>query len=195
MKHLTPQQAHDLLQANPNALLIDCRTEIEHYYVGHPVGAINIEWNTAPDFEVNPHFADEVLRMAGRKERPIVLICRSGKRPAPRSRRTVSPTSPTCSRASRANSIATITAAPSAAGAGTACPGGRSDAAAPLHVRRRRARPRPMVAPARARRAAWNSTLGSLACGQAPVDGDLELSFGRSGTPRQSLHSRMSAGS
>jgi rhodanese-related sulfurtransferase len=80
MKHLTPRQAHDLLQANPNALLIDCRTEIEHYYVGHPVGAINIEWNTAPDFAVNPHFADEVLRMAGRKERPIVLICRSGKR-------------------------------------------------------------------------------------------------------------------
>jgi rhodanese-related sulfurtransferase len=80
MKHLTPKEAYDALQANPNALLIDCRTEIEHFYVGHPVGAINIEWNTAPDFEVNPHFADEVLRMAGRKDRPVVLICRSGKR-------------------------------------------------------------------------------------------------------------------
>ncbi|MBK9244158.1 MAG: rhodanese-like domain-containing protein [Burkholderiales bacterium] len=80
MKHLTPQEAYDFLQANPNALLIDCRTEIEHYYVGHPVGAINIEWNTAPDFDVNPHFAEQVLRMSGRKDRPLVLICRSGKR-------------------------------------------------------------------------------------------------------------------
>ena len=30
-------------QANPNTLLIDCRTEVEFYYVGHPVDSINIE--------------------------------------------------------------------------------------------------------------------------------------------------------
>lgn len=80
MKHLSAKQAYDELQANPNALLIDCRTEAEYYYVGHPTDAVNIEWNTEPDFAINPHFCDEVLRMAGRKERPIILICRSGKR-------------------------------------------------------------------------------------------------------------------
>lgn len=80
MDHITPQQAFDALQADPNALLIDCRTEDEFYYVGHPVGAVNIAWNTAPDFEVNPHFCDSALRMAGRKDRPIILICRSGRR-------------------------------------------------------------------------------------------------------------------
>lgn len=80
MKHLSAKQAYDELQANPNALLIDCRTEAEFYYVGHPTDAVNIEWNTEPDFVINPHFCDEVLRMAGRKERPIILICRSGKR-------------------------------------------------------------------------------------------------------------------
>lgn len=80
MDHLQPKEAFDRLQSSPNTLLIDCRTEIEFFYVGHPVDAINIEWNTAPDFEENPHFADEVLRMAGRKDRPIILICRSGKR-------------------------------------------------------------------------------------------------------------------
>ncbi len=80
MDHLTPQQTFETLQASPNTLLIDCRTEAEFFYVGHPVEAINIEWNTAPDFEINPHFADEVLRMAGRKDRSIILICRSGKR-------------------------------------------------------------------------------------------------------------------
>lgn len=80
MDQLTPQQAYDELVAHPNTLLIDCRTEAEFYYVGHPVDAVNIEWNTEPDFEINPHFSDEALRMAGRKDRPIILICRSGKR-------------------------------------------------------------------------------------------------------------------
>jgi rhodanese-related sulfurtransferase len=80
MEHLHPTKAWEILQANPNTLLIDCRTEVEFYYVGHPVDAINVEWSTAPDFEVNPNFAEEAHRMAGRKDRPIILICRSGKR-------------------------------------------------------------------------------------------------------------------
>lgn len=80
MEHLHPTEAYERLQADPNMLLVDCRSEVEFYFVGHPVDAVNIEWNTAPDFELNPHFVDEVLRMAGRKDRPIVLICRSGKR-------------------------------------------------------------------------------------------------------------------
>ena len=80
MEHLHPKKAFDILQASPNTLLIDCRTEAEFYYVGHPVDAVNIEWNTEPDFEINPHFSDVALRMAGRKDRPIILICRSGKR-------------------------------------------------------------------------------------------------------------------
>ena len=80
MEHLHPTQAHDVVRTQSNTLLIDCRTEVEFYFVGHPHDAINIEWNTAPDFEVNPHFADEVLRMAGRKDRAIILICRSGTR-------------------------------------------------------------------------------------------------------------------
>ncbi len=80
MEHLHPKRAHEVLQESPNTMMIDCRTEAEFFYVGHPVEAINIEWNTEPDFEINPHFADEVLRMAGRKDRSIILICRSGKR-------------------------------------------------------------------------------------------------------------------
>ena len=63
MEHLHPKQAYDIVTASPNTLLIDCRTEVEFYYVGHPTDAINIEWNRAPDFELNPHFADEVLRI------------------------------------------------------------------------------------------------------------------------------------
>ena len=47
MEHLHPTQAYEMLQGNPNTLLIDCRTDVEHYFVGHPHGAISIEWNTA----------------------------------------------------------------------------------------------------------------------------------------------------
>lgn len=80
MEHLHPKQAFEILQANANTLLIDCRTEAEFYYVGHPVDAVNVEWNTEPDFAINPLFSEIALRLAGRKDRPIILICRSGKR-------------------------------------------------------------------------------------------------------------------
>jgi rhodanese-related sulfurtransferase len=80
MKHVTPTEAYAILQRDPEALLIDCRTEIEFFYVGHPLNAVNIEWHMTPDFSVNPNFTEEVMREAGDRERPILLICRSGKR-------------------------------------------------------------------------------------------------------------------
>src|ERR1700761_6977673 len=80
MKHLTPKETYAYLQAHPDALFVDCRTEMEFFYVGHPAGASHIAWQEAPDWEVNPKFAAEVLREAGGKERPVVLICRSGNR-------------------------------------------------------------------------------------------------------------------
>jgi rhodanese-related sulfurtransferase len=81
MEHLHPTQVHEILQASPDTPPIDCRTEAEANFVGHPIGAINVEWTAAPDFEVNPHSGEEVLHMVGRKDRPIIPICRSGKRP------------------------------------------------------------------------------------------------------------------
>ncbi len=81
MKHLPPKEAFALLQADPQALLIDVRSEIEFLFVGHPVGAIHVSWNDGPDWETNPHFVGEVRKLAGHGgERPVVLICRSGNR-------------------------------------------------------------------------------------------------------------------
>jgi rhodanese-related sulfurtransferase len=82
MKHLTPKETYAYLQAHTDALFVDCRTEMEFFYVGHPVGAAHIAWQEAPDWEVNEKFAAEVLREAGTRERPVVLICRSGNRSA-----------------------------------------------------------------------------------------------------------------
>ena len=80
MKHLTPVAAHAFLQRRPDALLVDCRTEMEFFYVGHPVGAVHIAWHEPPEWEANPNFAAEVQEEAKDKTRPVLLICRSGKR-------------------------------------------------------------------------------------------------------------------
>lgn len=82
MKHLTPTETHEFLQKNAGALFVDCRSEMEYLFVGHPIGAINVAWNDGPDWQINPHFVGQVTRLAGSNHanRPIVLICRSGNR-------------------------------------------------------------------------------------------------------------------
>jgi rhodanese-related sulfurtransferase len=82
MVDLEPRQAYEFLRQNPEALLVDCRSEMEFLFVGHPVGAHHVSWNDGPDWEVNPHFAGQVKKLAGtdHSTRPIVLICRSGNR-------------------------------------------------------------------------------------------------------------------
>lgn len=82
MEHLDPTQAHEFLEKNSDALFIDCRSEMEYLFVGHPVGALHVAWNDGPDWEINPHFVGHVKKLAGTNHvgRPIVLICRSGNR-------------------------------------------------------------------------------------------------------------------
>jgi rhodanese-related sulfurtransferase len=82
MKHLLPKEAYEFLQQTPQALLVDCRSEMEYLFVGHPAGALHVSWNDGPDWEVNPHFVGQVKKLAGTNHahRPIVLICRSGNR-------------------------------------------------------------------------------------------------------------------
>jgi len=79
MKHLSPQEAYDFLQSNPQAVFVDCRSEMEYFFVGHPKGAQHIAWNDGMDWDVNPHFVGQVKKVAS-AHRPVVLICRSGHR-------------------------------------------------------------------------------------------------------------------
>ena len=82
MEHLTPKETAQFLHDNAKALFIDCRSEMEFLFVGHPAGALHVSWNDGPDWDVNPHFCGQVKRLAGTNHamRPIVLICRSGNR-------------------------------------------------------------------------------------------------------------------
>jgi len=81
MQLLDPLAAYALLQANPEAVLVDCRTEIEFMYVGHPAGAEHVAWQEGPDWEIDPEFTDKVKRLVRNKlDRPVLIICRSGQR-------------------------------------------------------------------------------------------------------------------
>ncbi|MBX3608961.1 MAG: rhodanese-like domain-containing protein [Hydrogenophaga sp.] len=90
MKHLTPKEAWAWLQAETERrtaagqeppLFVDVRMEIESLYVGRPPGVENIPWYEYPDLTPDPErFARTVADEAGTTGRPVLLICRSGKR-------------------------------------------------------------------------------------------------------------------
>lgn len=83
---LTPAQAWELLESDPNAQLIDVRTTAEWNYVGVPdltaVGrrALLIEWTTFPQGERNPYFVDQLRKGGVSEDTPAIFVCRSGQR-------------------------------------------------------------------------------------------------------------------
>jgi len=79
MQHLTPMETYAFLHERTDAVLIDCRSEFEFLFVGHPIGAVLIPWYEGITWDINPHFLGQV-RMATSHHRPLVLICRSGNR-------------------------------------------------------------------------------------------------------------------
>ena len=80
IENLTPTQAWELLQQNPDAVLVDVRSQMEHAYVGHPLGAIHIPWKEAPSWEINADFVADVKKLVSNPNTPVLLLCRSGQR-------------------------------------------------------------------------------------------------------------------
>ncbi|WP_216894283.1 rhodanese-like domain-containing protein [Nocardia alni] len=86
---VTPQQAWDMLRDNPDAVLVDVRTEAEWRFVGVPETAsidrptALIEWVDGSG-SANPAFVDQLKQaLAGRaadSAAPVVFLCRSGQR-------------------------------------------------------------------------------------------------------------------
>lgn len=84
---LTPGEAWRLLQEEPDAVLVDCRTRAEWAYVGVPdprgIGRplVTVEWQSFPSGQVNDRFVDELRDALGDKTgAPMVFLCRSGVR-------------------------------------------------------------------------------------------------------------------
>jgi rhodanese-related sulfurtransferase len=85
---LTPQQAIQMLEDDPRAVLVDIRSSMEFLFVGHPKGAVHVPWIDEPEWTVNPDFVTDIRKlMLGGSVctsddgcAPVILICRSGKR-------------------------------------------------------------------------------------------------------------------
>ncbi|WP_333889985.1 rhodanese-like domain-containing protein [Mycolicibacterium gadium] len=83
---ITPEEAWKLLVDDPEAVLVDCRTEAEWRFVGVADlssldrEAVYVEWNSS-DGKHNDDFVDD-LKTAGVTpgDRPVVFLCRSGNR-------------------------------------------------------------------------------------------------------------------
>ena len=60
---LSPQEAWQLLQDDPRALLVDIRSTMEYLFVGHPQGAVHVAWIDEPEWTVNPHFDTEIRKL------------------------------------------------------------------------------------------------------------------------------------
>ena len=75
---LSPQDGYELTKKN-GVVFIDIRAEVEHFFVGSPPSVINIPWQDAPDYELNPDFLKDV-KIVAKPEQTILLICRSGHR-------------------------------------------------------------------------------------------------------------------
>jgi len=88
VKNLTPQQAWQMLQNDPRAILVDIRSTMEYRFVGHPIGAIHIAWIDEPNWRINPNFETEIQQLLlgslvctqEASCTPVILICRSGQR-------------------------------------------------------------------------------------------------------------------
>ena len=77
---LTPQEAHALLKAAPNAKLVDVRTQAELDWVGRIPGAVEVELLTYPGSRPNPDFVKRLEQKVADKSAPLLFICRSGGR-------------------------------------------------------------------------------------------------------------------
>jgi rhodanese-related sulfurtransferase len=81
VKEITPNQAHDLLTANSDAVYIDVRTEGE-FANGHPQGAVNIPVafpDPARGMMVNRDFI-RVVEANFPREKTIIVGCQAGPR-------------------------------------------------------------------------------------------------------------------
>ncbi|MGB4811718.1 MAG: rhodanese-like domain-containing protein [Methylophilaceae bacterium] len=76
---LTPQEAFDVLQNNPTAVLVDVRSRAELELVGRVPQAKHIEWAFYPGMVANPDFANQ-LQAQIEDDLTVIFICRTGGR-------------------------------------------------------------------------------------------------------------------
>ena len=85
---MTPQESWALLNENPDAVLVDVRTDAEWKWVGVPdlssVGRqpVFVEW-VRSNGQRNDSFVADLMAAGIVGERPVIFLCRSGNRSIP----------------------------------------------------------------------------------------------------------------
>ena len=83
---ILPTNAWNILRDDPDASLIDVRTDAEFSYVGVPdLSSISkeplfVSWKLFPTMEINRAFAEHLLQHKLDRDTQLLFICRSGVR-------------------------------------------------------------------------------------------------------------------
>lgn len=83
---VSPAEAWEALRSDPQAALVDVRTDAEWAFVGVPdLGAagkqaVLIPWQVYPSMQVHAGFIDDLRRAGLTPEHKIYFLCRSGAR-------------------------------------------------------------------------------------------------------------------
>jgi rhodanese-related sulfurtransferase len=86
VENIHPRQVWEALRGNPDARLVDCRTEVEWNFVGVPdlseVGkeTILIPWQVHPTMQVNGAFMEHLARAGVEPRHHVYFLCRTGVR-------------------------------------------------------------------------------------------------------------------
>jgi rhodanese-related sulfurtransferase len=81
-----PTEAWELLASDPDAVLVDVRSEAEWTFVGVPdltdLGkrVVPVSWSQWPSGARNDRFVEQLSRAGVTDGRPVLFICRSGVR-------------------------------------------------------------------------------------------------------------------
>ena len=70
------------LASRGRALLVDVRSHEERAFVGHVPGSLHLPWASGTALTRNARFVRELEARLGGKDKPFLLLCRSGKRSA-----------------------------------------------------------------------------------------------------------------
>jgi rhodanese-related sulfurtransferase len=70
------------LASKGQAVLVDVRSLEERTFVGSVPGSLHVPWASGTALIRNPRFVRELEAKLGGKDKPVLLLCRSGKRSA-----------------------------------------------------------------------------------------------------------------
>lgn len=81
---ITPSEAFERLNADPEAVVLDVRTVPEWVYVGVPAvdRLVRVSWQIFPTMEINPRFVEMVKEAGVSPDSQVLCLCRSGSRSA-----------------------------------------------------------------------------------------------------------------